>query len=318
MSNHPVVREAVGVAAFFYDRSGWRRTKTLWDVPDVRVAPFGQGCYSTYHYPGANWSLFFAPCGDVQYRRFYESTDWSFLLGLVGLAGGDSLYGAYLAQQAFEKYLEESFGNMMLIYTNPKHRIILGDPTFTSGMDVVDCDGGFWSFIGWTTAGGEPEAVFSRAAAGEAGLDVGVWCIGRSGKRRVDAESLGAIGAAALATVPANYYPRIGLWPGAPAWQQEFLGGSDYYYFDLPEGSGSVGNTLAETVVERLRAWQGKERDIGKDESVAGQVTNASMRLRRLWRRNLLKHPRHVARTDASMRLRRLWRRNDVRTSLST
>ncbi len=271
--------EAVGVASFRYEIGGWKKSASQWTVPDVRVAPYGQGCYSVYHYPGTNWSLFFAPCCDVQYRRFWEPTDWSWMLGLVGLAGGDSLYGAYMVQQAFQKYMDESFGNLMLIYSNPYHRIMSGDIGFNNVIEVsAPTSGGFWSFVGWTTARGEPEAVFSRAiAAGGTKPTVSVWCVGRYGKSEVDPAGIGAIGLAALETIPANYYPRIGLWPGTPAWQQEFLGGSDYYYFDLPEGSGSVGSTLAETVVERLKAWQGKEADVRKNEIMSGQVSNHAL-----------------------------------------
>ncbi len=244
---------------------------------ETRVAPYGQGNYQVHHFPGEDWSIFHAPTCNTRYQKLIDSTDlWGWTWGLTGLSGGSALVGALLVQQAFDEYLKTSLGNAMLVYSKPQHVLTIGDPLFAEPHDIVRDDGHFWTFVGWVRLRGGPMAVFSRVkwASGNNPIPE-IWGINKNSAQKLTPEESGKLGQAAIGTIPSNYAPRFGLWPGADGdgmdGMELVFDGSECY-FPMPESLGDAQAALAETILERAEAWQKKAKDINRPAVTMGQL----------------------------------------------
>lgn len=265
----------VMVAGFKYNGASWKCGRADFQVSDSRVAPLGQGCYYTYHFPGEDWSIFHAPVGDVQYRRLWQPTDWSFLWALTGLAGGWALAGQLSIQDAFNKYMEASMGNLMLIYTLPRQLMAIGDPLFQSSHVITQEDPHFWTFVGWARIGDQPKAIFSKIA------DMGannpeVWAVGKYGASQINPSEAGEVGEKAFGLIPSNYYPRWGLYPGATpsdsGWDLIFPG--ETYHYPMPDFPQGADTALAQQYLDNLKEWESRAANINRPRVVVGQSTN--------------------------------------------
>jgi hypothetical protein len=268
--------EALDVMAWKYDGEHWEKNRVSWPCSDRLVAPYGQGNYHVHHFPGADWSLFHAPVGRIRYRKLLETTDWSFLMPLVGLGGGFALHGALMVQEAFNKYLEDSFGDAMLVYTLPNQRMYVGDPLFREWKEVDAGRGYFWTFAGWAMIRDEPMAIFSKLKEAT-GNDPKpeVWGVCRSGARRIDPEEAGEVGERAAGLIPSTYWARWGTWPGGSGGVKEDIDsilGNQPCLYPLPEPTGNPEAALAEGLVERMDLWREKAQDINRPAVTMGQT----------------------------------------------
>lgn len=272
--------EAIDLMAWRHDGQRWESNRVSWPCAERLVAPYGQGNYQVHHFPGADWSLFHAPVGRIRYQKLLETTDWSFLSVLTGLGGGFALHNALMVQESFNKYLEQSFGNAMLIYTVPNQRLYVGDPMFKE-WEGIDTGGQFfWTFAGWAQVRGEPMAVFSKlpyAAGNDPKPEV--WGVCRSGARRLDPKEAGEIGEKAAGLIPSTYWSRWGLWPGAAdgtgglaSEVSELILGNNPCLYPMPEHTGDPGAALAEDMVERMEKWSKKAQDINRPAVTVGQT----------------------------------------------
>lgn len=260
---------------FKFNGSEWMAGRSDYTVSSTLVAPFGQGCYYTYHFPGEDWSIFHAPVGEVIYRRMFEKTDWSFLHAYTGLAGGFALAGQLQVQEAFDKYTEASLGNLMLIYTNPRQLLAVGDPLFEQSSPIVREDNSFWTFAGWARIDDQPKAVFSRIRNMRAGSPE-VWAVGREGARQINPSEAGGVGEQAFGLIPSNYYPKFGVRQEETVMHEgwSLLFGEGHYYYPLPEMPQEADAALAQEYLDTLRAWEGKAADINRPRVLVGQAFN--------------------------------------------
>jgi len=260
---------------FKYNGTEWKAGRSDFPVSDTRVAPLGQGCYYIYHFPGEDWSILHAPVGEVNYRRLWESTDWSFLWALTGLAGGFALAGQLQVQEAFDKYMSASLGNLMLIYTIPRQLLVVGDTLFNQSEVIVKEDNHFWTFTGWARIDDQPHAIFSKIR------DMGasnpeVWAVGKNGARQINPSEAGEAGEKAFGLIPSNYYPRWGIYPGgeplSEGWELIFPG--EYYHYPMPELPQEADAALAQQFLDNLKMWENKADNINRPKVVVGQSFN--------------------------------------------
>lgn len=274
-------RASVDVLAFRYDDGAWQSNRASFKVPDTRVAPYGQGNYQVYHYPGCNWSIFHAPVGNVGYQKLLpDNTDlWNSLIAYSGLAGGFAIYDAISALNAMQQYLKMSFGNAMVVYTDPSQLLVVGDPMFRT-VKILNIDGGyFWTFAGWAEVGEEILAVFSRvkAASGNAPVPE-IWGVGANTCRRLTTKEAGSIATKALGMIPSTYYAKWGEMPDGtdtPGIMQQIsdiLGDSPCLY-NMPDLSddASAQAIAAANIVKRMDAWRAKAADVNKAAVTMGQ-----------------------------------------------
>jgi len=259
--------------AFHYDGEEWEENRLTIPTNETRVAPYGQGNYKVLHFPGEDWSIFHAPTCTIKYQKLLGEVDWSWMLPLCGLGGGFALHGAYMLQQSMEQYMKDSFGGLQLTYSQPRNVITLGDPMFRHSRILSQGDGHFWTFVGWETVRGRIMAIFSRVKNATGWTPhVEVWGIDGSGARQLGPEEAGISGQKALVTIPSHYFPRWGVAPGQDGGFGDLLFDGTEVQYEMPEPTGDSGAALAETVLERFRAWQEKAQDVNKAAVVAGQT----------------------------------------------
>lgn len=264
---------------FKFNGEEWESGYTDFTVTDTRVAPLGQGCYGTYHFPGEDWSIFHAPVGFVHYQRMFEATDYSSLLPLTGLAGGFALANAIHVEQVIQKYYEDSLGNLMLIYTVPRQLLTIMSPMMDEVLfEVAREDRHFWTFAGWGMVRGSPHGIFSKVpyAAGW-GVIPEVWGLGRNGLIRIDASEAGEVGERASGLIPSTYYPRFGLYPGgsgAPTGGWELIFPDEYYTYSLPELPQEADTEQARDFLERMQLWEERAQHVNTSRVVIGSSTN--------------------------------------------
>lgn len=262
------------VFAFQSDGEDWKTGRADFSVSDTRVSPLGQGCYYVYHYPGEDWSIFHAPVGEVNYRQIWEATDWSFLSALTGLAGGFALQAQLDVQAAFDKYMEASYGNLMLIYTNPRQFMAIGDVLFENPSIILQEEPAFWTFTGWAHLDGGPSAIFSRMISGSPT----VWAVGKWGKREIRPEEAGAVGEKAKGLIPSAFYPQLAQRPTGDA--QVIPSGSELFfdegsfYYPLPDFPDAEDAQAGKDFLEQLALWTNKARHVNASSVVVGQSTN--------------------------------------------
>ncbi len=269
----------VDVLSFFPSPNGWERNRISIPCEDGRVAPYGHGSYQVHHYPGEDWSLFHAPVGRVNYSRIYKKTDWSFLSALSGLAGGFALSGALQVQEALEDYMEQSFGNLMVVYTDPNQVMAIGDPMFRSYSVLPEDKGFFWSFMGWRNelSSSGPMAIFNRIKASSGNIPVPeIWGVTRMGRRRISPTEAGELGERALHTIPSNYQVRLSIIPDTESsLPPEVLASMEgLYAYDLPAPTPETIGSLGGKIADRYNEWLKKRQSINKSAIALGQSYN--------------------------------------------
>ena len=269
------------VLAWHYGSDGWKSNRAAFSVADTRVAPYGQGNYRVYHYPGTDWSIFHAPCGSVTYQRLVEDNSdlWAGLMPYAGLAGGFAIYDAISGLNAMQDYLKESMGNAMIVYTWPKQKIVVGDALFRNFVDKKIETGYFWTFSGWTIFKNSPVAVFSRVACASGNNPTPeIWGVSPQFCRRLSLKEAGEAGINALTLVPSTYYARWGEMPdgtdqaGLLTTISNIIGDSPCLY-DLPEPDGTESKTgiAGAALVKRMNAWRTKATDVNAESITTGQ-----------------------------------------------
>lgn len=269
------------VLAWKYKDSSWDSYRAGWSVTDTRVAPYGQGNYKVYHYPGTNWSIFDAPLGNVSYTKLLtDNSDlWAGLLPYAGLSGGFAIYDAISAQNAMEQYLKDSFGNAMLVDTYPHPLLCIGDAMFRQTKDLNVKAGYFWTFAGWTLLSDEPAAVFSRVkyASGNSPVPE-IWGVSPKMFRRLSLSEAGEAGKSASSLIPSTYYPRWGEMPDGTDSEgmlqkiSEVLGDTPCLY-DLPVPDDTLGASgkAGAALVKRMEAWRAKAANVNRSAVTFGQ-----------------------------------------------
>lgn len=254
----------------------WKSTCALVPNPNGLnlVAPMGAGNYSIHHLPGADWSIFHAPVGEIRRTKVWSSMDWSWLLGI----GGGLLAPMWASMTAYENAMKEQLGGLWLVDVHPHHTIAVGDARFESVETVVaDSSGDDYVFVGWRADSAEAVFVRFKKGGGMAGsLPAHDFVrIGKNGMRSAEPTSYEAAIAGGL--VRSWFLPRFVDYDAAVAVDPlvAAMWGDAYYSYSSGARPLDVipGSILAD-IDERLRAWRAKIEASTGHATAVGQVSD--------------------------------------------